>query len=49
MAEMTDALLDRYSMLEDDWAVDGHAFTSPLVSERPDQTLLFGDRLRTGR
>jgi hypothetical protein len=48
MAEMTDVLLDRYSMLEDDWAVEGGAFTSPLVPERPDQTLLFGDRLRNG-
>jgi hypothetical protein len=48
MAEMTDVLLDRYSMLEDDWTVEGHGFTSPLVSERPDQTLLFGDRLRNG-
>jgi hypothetical protein len=48
MAEMTTLALDRYSMMEDDWQVEGDTFTSPLVDERPGQMLLFGDRLRNG-
>lgn len=41
--------LDRYSMMEDDWEVAGEdTFVSPLVEERPGQTILFGERIRNG-
>jgi len=41
--------LDRYSMMEDDWRVEKEdAFVSPLVKERPGQTILFGERIRNG-
>lgn len=48
MAEMSHVALDRYAMLEDDWKAEGTSFESPLVKERPGQTLLFGERLRNG-
>ena len=35
--------LDRYSMMEDDWQVEKEdVFVSPLVGERPGQTVLLG-------
>lgn len=41
--------LDRYSMMEDDWQVENSdTFISPLVNERPGQTILFGERIRNG-
>jgi hypothetical protein len=44
-----DALLDRHSMMEDDWTVEVRGtFASPMVPERPGQTLLFGERIRNG-
>ena len=45
---MTRLSLERYSMLEDDWVVEGDAFRSPMVKERPAQILLFGERIRNG-
>jgi hypothetical protein len=39
----------KYSMLDDDWEVDdSNSFTSPLVEERAEQTLIFADRIRNG-
>lgn len=39
----------RYSMLADDWEITREgAFVSPLQEERPDQMLIFGDRIRNG-
>ena len=41
--------LDRYSMMEDDWTVENEdVFVSPLVGERPGQTVLLGERIRNG-
>ncbi|HSB69263.1 MAG TPA: hypothetical protein VLT62_08040 [Candidatus Methylomirabilis sp.] len=41
--------LDRYSMMEDDWQVEKEdTFISPLVKDRPGQTVLFGKRIRNG-
>ena len=49
MAEITSLGLERYSMLEDDWQVEGDGvFVSPLVQTRPEQSLIFGERLRNG-
>ena len=48
MSEMIPLKLDRYSFLGDDWIEDGHGFTAPLVQGRPDQMLIFADRLRNG-
>jgi hypothetical protein len=48
MAEMSQLAVDHYAMLEDDWKVEGTSFESPLVKDRPGQTLLFGARLRNG-
>lgn len=48
MREMIPVQLDHYSVLGDDWIVDGHGFTAPLVAGRPDQVLIFADRLRNG-
>jgi hypothetical protein len=39
----------RYSMLQDDWTVEAdQSFVSPLIAERPEQTVVFADRLRNG-
>jgi hypothetical protein len=39
----------KYSMLDDDWEIgDKDSFTSPLVEERPEQILIFADRIRNG-
>lgn len=36
-------------MMEDDWLVEaGDTFVSPLVKERPGQTVMFGERNRNG-
>lgn len=49
MAKLSDPLLERHSMMEDDWLVeDGDTFVSPLVEERPGQTVMFGERIRNG-
>jgi hypothetical protein len=40
--------IDRYSALQDEWAVDSHDFTAPLVKGQPEQLLIFADRLRNG-
>jgi hypothetical protein len=48
MSEALESLVDRYSMLEDDWLVEAGAFTSPLVKELGGQMLLFGNRFRNG-
>lgn len=41
--------LDRYSMMEDDWQIEKEdAFISPMVKDRPGQTILFGERIRNG-
>jgi len=48
MADMTRLSTEHYAMLADDWIVEGDTFTSPMVKERPAQTLLFGERLRNG-
>lgn len=39
----------KYSTLDDDWEVlDGGVLISPLVKERPEQTLIFAERIRNG-
>jgi hypothetical protein len=39
----------RYSTLADDWeVVEENVFISPLIVERPEQTLLFADSIRNG-
>ncbi len=46
-----DPLLQRYSVLNDDWAVDigARTFESPALQlERPEQVLMFAPRLRNG-
>ncbi len=49
MADIKHTLTDRYSMLEDDWQVeDNVTFISPMVKERPGQTVIFGERIRNG-
>jgi hypothetical protein len=48
MTEMLKVGLERHAELEDDWKVQDDVFESPLVKERPGQTLLFGERLRNG-
>src|SRR5512147_476086 len=48
MTEMLKVGLERHAELEDDWKVQDGVFESPLVKERPGQTLLFGERLRNG-
>jgi hypothetical protein len=48
MAEMLKVGFERHAVLEDDWKVENEVFESPLVKERPGQTLLFGERLRNG-
>jgi hypothetical protein len=48
MTEMLKVGLERHAELEDDWKVEDGVFESPLVKERPGQTLLFGERLRNG-
>lgn len=48
MANMLNVVLERHAVLEDDWKIEDDSFESPLVKERPGQTLLFGERLRNG-
>jgi hypothetical protein len=48
MSEMIPLELDRYSVLGDDWIVDGHSFTAQLIDGRREQILVFADRLRNG-
>ncbi len=49
MPKNKDTLLNRYSMLEDDWQTEGEkSFVSPLAKERPGQMIIFGERIRNG-
>ena len=49
LATPESSILERYSMMEDDWAVPARdTFVSPMVDERPGQMLMFGERLRNG-
>jgi hypothetical protein len=40
--------LDRYSPLQDEWVVDSHSFTAPLVKGQEEQLLIFANHLRNG-